>query len=95
MRRLVRKTTQVRYTARPFLTATPTSFHLEPGHSQVVQVDANVPIRSVLVGLYAIISLRSEEIQPRLGNGEEATSEFQSGQIFQLLTIASSELKQR
>ena len=83
------------YTARPFLTATPTSFHLEPGHSQVIQVEANIPSNVGSGGLYAIISLRS--------GGNSASSAGNSGgsnvgvsigsDIPVVLTIANSELK--
>ncbi|VVB64180.1 Uncharacterised protein [uncultured archaeon] len=53
------------YTARPFLKASPASFHLEPGAKQVVTLEGDVPADVGAGGRYAIVNIRS---QP-MGNG--------------------------
>lgn len=53
------------YSARAFLKATPTSFHLEPGESQKVIVEGKIPNNSRPGGRYALIDIHSLPI----GNG--------------------------
>ena len=47
------------YTARTFVTASPTSFHLEPGQSQNVNVTVSVPSDVGDGGRYAVILIRT------------------------------------
>jgi hypothetical protein len=51
-----------RYTARNFLTAFPSSFHLEPGKSQDVTVTAKIPEDVGAGGRYAIIVIQTGPI---------------------------------
>ncbi|RQW81220.1 MAG: hypothetical protein EHM14_01870 [Methanothrix sp.] len=47
------------YSARPFLKATPESFHLEPGESKSVVIDGTIPSDAAVGGRYAIINILS------------------------------------
>jgi hypothetical protein len=48
------------YTARPFLKASPASFHLDPGGKQVVTLEGNVPADVGAGGRYAIVNIHSK-----------------------------------
>lgn len=53
------------YSARTFLEASPSKFHLEPGKSQKVPVKGTVPLSATPGGRYALINIHSLPI----GNG--------------------------
>lgn len=52
------------YSARPFLKATPTGFHLDPGASQKVVLEGSIPMDVGSGGRYALVSIHS---QPMVG----------------------------
>jgi P pilus assembly chaperone PapD len=72
------------YSARPFTTATPATFHLEPGQSQDVTVTLNVPANVGDGGRYADIFIYTLPS----GGGQIAVSAAVSAQV--LLTIEGS-----
>lgn len=47
------------YTARPFLNVSPASFHLEPGDSQEVVLEGDIPLNVGEGGRYALVNIRS------------------------------------
>jgi hypothetical protein len=53
------------YTARPFLSASPTSFHLNPGDSQEVKLVGNIPKDAGSGGRYALVKISNNPT----GNG--------------------------
>ena len=74
------------YSARTFVTASPTSFHLEPGQSQDVNITISVPANVGDGGRYAIIFIRT---LPPSGTGV-AISTAVAAQV--LLSIQDSNL---
>jgi P pilus assembly chaperone PapD len=74
------------YSARPFITATPTSFHLEPGQSQDVTVNVNVPANVGDGGRYADVFIYTLPS----GGGQIGISVAVSAQA--ILTIEGSNL---
>jgi hypothetical protein len=72
------------YTAQPFITATPPSFHLEPGKSQDITVTLTVPADVGAGGRYANIFICTAPT----GSGQIGISAAVSAQV--LLTIEGS-----
>lgn len=48
------------FSARPFLNASPSSFHLDPGGSQEVVVNCDIPSNAGDGGRYALVNVRSQ-----------------------------------
>lgn len=74
------------YTARTFITATPTSFHLEPGQSQDVTVTVNVPSDVGDGGRYADVFIHTAPS----GGGQIGVAVAVGAQV--LLTIQGSNI---
>jgi hypothetical protein len=82
-------------TARPFITASPMSFNLGPGDSQIVTVEADIPEDVGTGSRYAIISLRGSRSELTTSNKKSGSSVGISigSDIPVILTIADSEMK--
>mgnify|MGYP001765676827 CR=1 FL=1 len=74
------------YTARSFVTATPTNFSLEPGQSQDVTVSINVPSDVGDGGRYAVVYIYTDPS----GDGQIGISVAVSAQV--ILTIQGSNI---
>lgn len=61
------------YSAKDFLRASPESFHLEPGATQKVLIEGDVPSDPGSGGKYAIISVQSGTIQNDINTNQDAT----------------------
>ena len=81
------------YTAEPFLNASPLSFHLEPGGTQIVRVNADIP-RDVGSGVrYGLLSLRNSGADLAKGKKKVSTVMVSIGSnIPVVLTIADTEM---
>lgn len=55
------------YTARPFLTVTPTSFDIASGASQKLLVEGDVPANIGSGGRYALVNIKSEPVSTKNG----------------------------
>lgn len=76
------------YSARPFLTTTPVSFHLEPGTSQQIVLGGTVPMDVGSGGRYALVSIHSK---PMMGNGNVGVS--LATDVLVALKIAGTQLQ--
>jgi len=83
------------YTIRPFITATPTNFYLEPSSSQTIIAKAEIPADVGAGGRYAIISLRSAANAPSADeNGASKVGVSVGSDIPVVFTVAESSLQE-
>jgi hypothetical protein len=75
------------YSARPFLKATPASFHLEPGASQKVILEGSIPNDVGSGGRYALVGVHSQS----MGEGNVGISV--GVDVLVILNIAGTDLQ--
>jgi hypothetical protein len=81
------------YTARPFLTVTPTSFHLEPGQSQRLVLMGDIPEGIGDGGRYALVNIHSNALSSLVP--ENNTPIAVSIDVPVLITIYGSNLENK
>jgi len=77
------------YTARPFLTVSPVSFHLDPGETQDVTLEGDIPMDVGSGGRYALVNIKSGI------TGQGPVGIIQAIDVPILLTITGSEILDR
>jgi hypothetical protein len=78
------------YSAKPFLKVSPESFHLDPGISQKIVLDGDIPANVGDGGRYALVSVRSAPL--RMEMGKSSVSSVTELNTIVLITISGSEI---
>jgi len=79
------------YSARSFLSVYPSQFHLEPGATQVIKVEGDIPNDVGSGGRYAIISIRSNPVS-KMTAGQSVVGFSLGLDVPVLFTISGTDL---
>ena len=80
------------YSARSFLTVSPSKFHLEPGASQTVKVEGDIP-NNISGGRYAMVSIRSGVVG-KMAIGQNVVGFAVGSNVPVRLTVSNTNLLQ-